>query len=309
MISKEEITRAFSGTSMVPEHRADLLLQEIENTLRRDYNLLYAEIRRGEQFDYLVNTLNEQFEQYKEGYLARYRAWLNAKSKTMSPTIAGYSKFPTRSNNEKLATEHKRLEELVKYRHVVLIKIRKKLHPEWRPIMSGDDDAIERLEKRIEYCAEMQRIMKEGNKIIRSKKLTHEEKVTELMKFKVKESAARNWLEPDDCGHYGFPPEFIRSNNAELRRLRKRLAELQPIKEAAIEHYGDLYEDGVSVEDNPPENRVRIFFIGKPDDATIKDLKEHGFRWSPTKECWQTYRNVHSITKAMGFINYEHKED
>ena len=45
------------------------------------------------------------------------------------------------------------------------------------------------------------------------------------------------------------------------------------------------------LQENVPENRLQIFFEGKPDEATRNILKENSFRWSPKAGAWQRQLN------------------
>ena len=60
-------------------------------------------------------------------------------------------------------------------------------------------------------------------------------------------------------------------------------------------------QNGVRFEDSPADNRVRLYFPGKPDAATIADLKKSGFRWTPSLGCWQAYRTaMHNARRIAG---------
>lgn len=43
---------------------------------------------------------------------------------------------------------------------------------------------------------------------------------------------------------------------------------------------------------------MRLYFSGKPDDATRGRLKSRGFRWTPSLGCWQAYRNPTALDVA-----------
>ena len=63
--------------------------------------------------------------------------------------------------------------------------------------------------------------------------------------------------------------------------------------------------NGIKIEECPSENRLRLFFKGKPAESVRAELKSHGFRWAPTLGCWQAYYNANAryyadqITKSQ----------
>ncbi|MBX9745476.1 MAG: hypothetical protein K2X34_01145, partial [Hyphomonadaceae bacterium] len=73
---------------------------------------------------------------------------------------------------------------------------------------------------------------------------------------------------------------------AEARRLRGRIAELEAL--ASRPEREHLVGD-VRIVENVRENRVQVFFRGKPSDAVIRALRQRGFRWSPTAGAWQRH--------------------
>ncbi len=83
-------------------------------------------------------------------------------------------------------------------------------------------------------------------------------------------------------GHKTVPTTSL---TAEIRRLKARIVEIET-KAAAPAKPEEQYGDVRVVEE---ENRVRIYFAGKPDDAKRAELKSRGFRWSPTAGAWQRH--------------------
>ena len=56
--------------------------------------------------------------------------------------------------------------------------------------------------------------------------------------------------------------------------------------------------DGGRVEANKAENRLQIFFDGKPDEAARDELKANGFHWVPSVGAWQRQLNTNAYHAA-----------
>jgi hypothetical protein len=239
----------------------------------------------------------------RRSYKARTLAYLRSKGRCVSPMIAGPSNFPARRMEKRNRVCDNRLRELYEFRKRALDAIRKALHPEWRPIMAGDDNALDRLRRKIADREKRVAVMKAANAAIRRNAKKGKEAQIDAIRavdpMFTSESAVE-LLQPDFMGRVGFAAYLFQNNGAELRRLRARLTILERDKaapETILE--GD---NSVRLEDCPSENRIRLFFPGKPDEAIRARLKSNGFRWTPSVGCWQAYRNPRSLSQAKQFI-------
>lgn len=154
-------------------------------------------------------------------------------------------------------------------------------------IYIGDDDAIARLEEKIIKLSATQDAMKTANKILRSKN-SREDKIAALKMLGFSEQKSE-WAV--DNG-FQFPGYQLTNNNAKINAAKKQLERARTMAEKEDREYqaGDL-----TIEECYSENRLRIYFPGKPDDAIRGALKTVGFRWSPSNGCWQSYINSHAL--------------
>lgn len=81
----------------------------------------------------------------------------------------------------------------------------------------------------------------------------------------------------------------LSNNNANVRRIAARIADLE--RAAKRTDKETLHNSGVRVFENAADNRIQLFFPGKP-ESTVRDmLKRQGFRWSPNAGAWQRHLN------------------
>jgi hypothetical protein len=163
---------------------------------------------------------------------------------------------------------------------------------------------LERLREKLAKCEREQVRMKAANAAIRKHaKAGAEAQVFALVALGFSEGNARDLLKPDFAGRIGFADFETRNNGAEIRRLEARIAQVERAKATpSVETEGS---NGCRLEDAPGENRIRVFFPGKPDLATRDRLKAAGFRWTPTLGCWQAYRSSNTIAIATAIAGVE----
>lgn len=149
-------------------------------------------------------------------------------------------------------------------------------------VSSDDPDAISKLRAKVSKLEDDQAKMLAANKLVRKKDASG------LVKMGFTEKQAEGLLSPDFCGRLGFPDYMTANNSANIRRLKERIKILEAnqareTKEAVVA--------GVRVVENADDNRLQLFFDGKPADAVRKELKSRGFRWAPSVGAWQRQLN------------------
>lgn len=153
-------------------------------------------------------------------------------------------------------------------------------------ISSDNPDAVGLLREKLAGLEKQQDMMKRANAVIRKHK-AQPSAVPDLVALGLSEKSAQLLLQPDCFGRFGFPSYETTNNNANMRRVRQRIEELTAKAETAgqadVEHDCGAYRVAECFEDN----RVRVFFDGKPSEAVRGVLKANGFRWSPTAGAWQ----------------------
>jgi hypothetical protein len=152
-------------------------------------------------------------------------------------------------------------------------------------ISSDDPDAVQKLREKLAELEKLQETMREANKIYR--KGNTPENIAALVALGLSEHSARNGFEPDFCGRIGFADYQLTNNNANIRRIKERIAHLERSNAKPTE---ETEEKGIRFVDNTEANRYQIFFPGKPKEEIRSLLKHRGFRWSPTAGAWQRFR-------------------
>ena len=96
-----------------------------------------------------------------------------------------------------------------------------------------------------------------------------------------------------------FQPYELSNNNANIGRIKKRIARLEQQQEAAAAEPATEREiNGVQLVENREDNRLQLFFPGKPDAAMRGSLKAAGFRWAPSVGAWQRHLSNQALWQA-----------
>lgn len=166
-------------------------------------------------------------------------------------------------------------------------------------ISADDPNAIDKLREKLERLGGLQELMKDCNAIIRSRR-NASDKITKLMALGMKEGTAVKLLDTTNFGGPGFPRFSLTNNNATIRATKERIAVLEKVQ--AI---GDQEEEinGVRYVVSQADNRVQLFFPGKPSEEVRAMLKGAGFRWAPSVGAWMRQISNGAIYRAKEILN------
>lgn len=211
---------------------------------------------------------------------------------TMCPSImvSGGSNFPVKKKEKQNAAADRNMAE---YQEIQ--KILDKIRSVGQGGISSDDpQALDKLRKKLEGLVKHQEIMKAANAAIRMKDTAKGD--AKLVEMGYTPEEIKELRKPDFCGRIGYPSYELSNNNANIKRIRDRIAELEKRQtEAAPE--GWTFEGG-EVVINTEMNRLQILFDSKPDDDLRSELKSHGFRWAPSQNAWQRQLTDNAIYAA-----------
>ena len=272
----ERAIRAYSWSSFNPERSGKLFINEMS-----DY------------YDNFISQIPEHAKSYcSTKFLSLVSSWISAKSRCASSAVTGGSNFPVKRQQKYSNWEHGHSVEFYAWCEKTIKRLN-------RPVKLTIDEEIARLENKLEDLENLQDLMKRANKIVRSK-ISDIEKVEELQNIGCTEIQAKTILIPDFLNRIGFASYLLTNNNAKIKDTSSRLEKLI---QAASTANSETELNGVRIVENPRENRLQLFFDGKPSEPTRTSLKSNGFRWSPTNGCWQSYLNQTQMVRANSIIS------
>ncbi|MFH1738344.1 MAG: hypothetical protein ABIH23_05005, partial [bacterium] len=292
-INLETAQRAHMGTSFVPEQRGE---QE-QRYFAQEVQGVYDSLLKYAKTDAQKALLADEVREFQANYAKKYTDVLHAKSRIMSTMITGGSKFPVRRMEKLNDAERKKSKDVMEWKGRAINAIKRRLEEKHTEEVGGP--AAE-MRIKLQKAEEMQEIMKKANAVVR-KNISDDEKVRELLATGIfkSETTARKLLEPDYAGRKGFPTYELTNNLANIKRMRDRVAVLEG-KEKTVERVEAGEIEGKTkypfasgkVVDNIEADRYQIIYPGKPDAATIGNLKRRGFHWSPREGAWQRQRST-----------------
>lgn len=198
--------------------------------------------------------------------------------------ISGAGKFPVKKKEKQVAAWDKNHEDYEQVERI-LWKIWNILSSK-DVIKSDDENAIEKLQEKVDILKEKQEQMKEVNKAVRLKDAEKGNEILWNMGYTDKQ--IEQLRTPDYCGIIGFPSYLLSNNNANIRRLEGRIKSLQATKSNGTQERKNEF---FSVREDVDSMRIQLFFEEKPEPEVREILKRNGFRWAPSVGAWQRTLN------------------
>ncbi len=277
--------RAYYNTSFDPDRRGDREVADFNEKMKEIDEKLQVVIKKMPERE---AELLETCARLKLSVKSKWEAYLHAHSRVASSMITGPARFPVQSNMKKSNSAHNRLTDLVS-----LIKnIDKIIARLTRPKFNGYNE-LNRQKARLKELKEQQEFMRVANKALKKGKQA-------MLDVGIKEELANSLLTPDFCGRVGFPTYQLQNNLANIKRIEELIASIESRKTMI-----EVEIDGVKITPDFEENRVRIFFNGKPSQETIASLKKRGFRWSPRNAAWQRQLTQQAMSVAISIVKGE----
>lgn len=269
---------AYSGISFDPEKRATSIVEDYEKELN----------------DNLKEIPEVEHERYIDGYKRYLFAWLSAKSRCLSPMITGPANFPTERNRKANISEHKRLEEFIEWRKKAISAIKKKEQAAKSPGQIIHE--------------ELEHVIKEINQKL-------EFRSTALCCSMIERMAYKGQVEKVECA-LNLIREFNKTHShpfvTERNKVWTYLDVAKKVRERIWQKKQDTPDEttinGIRIVADNQEERVRIFFDGKPAEDVISLLKKNAFKWSPMNKCWQRLLTQNAKEAAVKIVRSTIKE-
>ena len=158
-------------------------------------------------------------------------------------------------------------------------------------ISREDPQALEKLQAKKDECEQLQAKMKSVNAYYKKNGtcVGHPE-LTDEQVLKLEDAISHH-----SWDNQPYPAYALKNNNAEIRRLKKRIEEISHDQEAGF--VGWRFEGGEAVA-NTELCRLQLVFDEKPTEEQIYLLKLNGFKWSPSNHAWQRQLNQSAVYAA-----------
>lgn len=293
---KKIATLAHYGTSFSPEKRGEQTINEYTELLAAD-----------------LETIKQASDEVKAKYIARFKKYLghylSAKSRCVSPMIAGSSNFPVRQQQKYHNWEDNAYNGFKDWRNKAMNAILKQIEKN-KPENQKIDEAWIGIKKEIERKAKTIIEIDTGINTYSSRTL-FVNSITGLIKRMTKngqhEHVKRSMELIKELNKIGPKPIITEKNAIFKQDLVEIASEIKADKQNETLKESDIlnFTGGVVVL-NYGLNRLQIKHDSKPAYEIIQTLKKNGFKWSPREMAWQRFLNNESkyIATNLTGVNF-----
>lgn len=291
----EELARRSHDMMSMSDYKKGSATAEYQRMVDKACDIAESQKRR------VDSMYHDKIDALLDSYARRLADNINNSNRigTMCPSIliAGGSGFNVRKKERQNAAADRNMQEWNEIQ-CILHKIRSV----GTGGISGDDpNALNKLRAKLESLERLQNRMKAANSAIRMKDQAKGD--AKLSEMGYSPSDIKELRSTDFCGRIGYPAYQLSNNNANIRRIRERIEELEKRQESPAPDGWKF--DGGEVVINTELNRLQIVLDDRPDADTKQALKSHGFRWAPSQGAWQRQLTDNAIHAAKAITRAE----
>lgn len=264
------------------------------NSATDDYN---AEVKRIMQKAECIKEIkperSEEIDRLVTRYVSLYASYINKSNEIScrcpSVMICGPANFPVKKQEQQFAAYGKNFEKLDQLKAIEYKIDRIKYNKE--VIKSGDCDAIEKLQDKLQKLTGSQNYMKNANAYYRKHKtLKGYANITDDNAENLDKEILTTWYKTP------FASFHLTNNNAKIKATKERIEHLTKIKETVAEEVKaeTTKNEPFTIVRNADLVRLQLLFDEKPDEETRNLLKRNGFKWAPSQSAWQRLLNNNS---------------
>lgn len=168
-------------------------------------------------------------------------------------------------------------------------------------ISSDDPDALQKLRDKLDALKWKQEQFKLINNAYRQfkKKGAAALEMIEGLTDKSRTLIA-NWTPQYSFEKAPILPWMLSNLNAQIKTVEGRIAKMEAMEGKEDAEYTI---NAVRIVESVTDNRIQMFFDGKPAPDTIAELKSNGFKWAPSVGAWMRNYSGLSIRLAKSIAN------
>lgn len=283
--------RSYNWISQDPDGRGQRCLASWNAEIETDINTIKAK-----------GANDEQIERYKKGYEKLLSAWYHSQSNCASSFVCGPANFPVAKQNKRRNWADNHYNTFRQWREKVLNAYSKY---ERKAKIEAAGGELEIAKKKLDRLEDIQLHMKRVNKahtayvknpnsILNNTELSDSERDIVIHYI-----PQYSWIK------HPFSPSQLTGNNALIKNTKERIATLEK-KESNAAGGNKIHQlEGFQVILNYELDRLQIKHEEKPEAEVIKNLKSHGFRWSPFHKVWQRQLTNNALWVLKQYLKIE----